>query len=76
MILDSQSVNKVDWKVAQVKKAMIESSDKLAVLTIAEKLNSTFKMKLCAPRNIDYLITELKPNDKKLTAYKKNIAIM
>jgi DeoR/GlpR family transcriptional regulator of sugar metabolism len=71
-----RGLTEVDWKVVQVKKAMIESSDKLAVLTIAEKLNSTFKMKLCAPRNIDYLITELKPNDKRLSAYKKNIAIM
>lgn len=71
-----KGLTEVDWKVAQVKKAMIESSDKLAILTIAEKLNSTFKMKICAPRNIDYLITELKPNDKRLLAYKKNIEIL
>jgi|ERR1035437_611716 DeoR/GlpR family transcriptional regulator of sugar metabolism len=69
-------LTEIDWKVAQVKKAMIQSSDKLAILTIAEKLNSVFKMKLCSPRIIDYLITELKPNDKRLTAYKKNIKIM
>jgi len=69
-------LTEIDWKVAQVKKAMIQSSDKLAILTIAEKLNSVFKMKLCSPRIIDYLITELKPNDKRLTAYKKNIQIM
>ncbi|MEO7119600.1 MAG: hypothetical protein ABIY62_00810 [Ginsengibacter sp.] len=43
MILDSQPVNKLDWKVAQVKKAMIESSDKLAVLTIAEKTEFNFQ---------------------------------
>ena len=65
-----------DWKVAQVKKAMIQSADKLAVLTISEKLNSVFKMKLCNPRAIDYLITELKPTDKKLSAYLKNMQIM
>lgn len=69
-------LTEIDWKVAQVKKAMIESSDKLAILTISEKLNSVFKMKLCSPRTIDYLITELKPNDKRLAAYRKNIQIM
>ena len=75
--IDSKAgLTEIDWKVAQVKKAMIQSSDKLAILTIAEKLNSVFKMKLCSPRNIDYLITELKPTDKKLVAYKKNIQIM
>ncbi|HWB92190.1 MAG TPA: DeoR/GlpR family DNA-binding transcription regulator [Puia sp.] len=69
-------LTEVDWKVTQVKKAMIEACDKLAVLTIAEKLNSTFKMKVCAPRNIDYLITELKPNDTRLSAYRKNMQTM
>lgn len=69
-------LTEIDWKVTQVKKAMIQSSDKLAILTIAEKLNSVFKMKLCSPRTIDYLITELKPNDKRLAAYKKNIQTM
>lgn len=65
-----------DWKVAQVKKAMIQSSEKLAIITISEKLNSAFQMKLCGPEKIDYLITELKPNDKKLAAYKKLITIL
>lgn len=75
--IDSKAgLTEIDWKVAQVKKAMIQSSDKLAILTIAEKLNSVFKMKLCSPRTIDYLITELKPTDKRLAAYKKNIQIM
>lgn len=69
-------LTEMDWKVAQVKKAMIQCADKLAILTISEKLNTAFKMKLCSPRTIDYLITELKPGDKKLSAYKKNMHIM
>ncbi len=69
-------LTEMDWKVAQVKKAMIESSDKLAILTISEKLNSSLKMKLCDPKSIDYLITELKPTDARLSAYKKNIQIL
>lgn len=75
--LDSKAgLSEVEWNVAQVKKAMIKSSSKLAVITISEKLNSILKMKLCNPKDIDYLITELNPNDKRLTPYKKNIQIL
>src|SRR5664279_4292408 len=57
--LDSKAgLSEVEWKVAQVKKAMIKCSSKLAVITISEKVNSILKMKLCSPKQIDYLITE------------------
>lgn len=69
-------LSETDYSVAQVKKAMIKSSEKLAVLTISEKLNSIFKMKLCQPSTIDFLITELKPTDKKLSSYKKNMELL
>lgn len=55
---------------------MIACCHKLAVITISEKLNSAFNMKICSPQQIDYLITELKPSDKKLVAYKKNMTIL
>lgn len=71
-----EGLSEVEWKVAQVKKAMIKSASKLAVITIAEKLNSVLKMKLCKPHDIDYLITELDPDDKRLLPYKKNIKIL
>ena len=61
-----------DWKVAQVKKAMINCASKLVVLSISEKLNSEHKMRLCSTHSIDYLITELEPNDKTLAPYRKN----
>jgi DeoR/GlpR family transcriptional regulator of sugar metabolism len=69
-------LTEIDWKVAQVKKAMIHCASKLAVLSISEKLNSEHKMKLCSPHTIDYLITELDPNDKRLSGYRKNIRLM
>lgn len=69
-------LTEIDWKVAQVKKAMIQSADKIVILSIAEKLNSIFKMKLCSPQTIDYLITELNPTDKRLAAYNKNIKLL
>ena len=75
--MDAKSgLTETDYAIVQVKKAMIESSDKLAVLTISEKLNTVFKMKLCSPANIDYLITELNPEDKKLSSYKKNMMLL
>lgn len=69
-------LTETDYGVVQVKKAMIKSAEKLAVLTISEKLNTVFKMKLCAPSNIDFLITELDSTDKKLASYKKNMVLL
>ena len=75
--LDAKAgLTETDYGVVQVKKAMIDSSEKLAVLTISEKLNTVFKMKLCAPSSLDYLITELSPSDTKLAAYKKNMTLI
>jgi DeoR/GlpR family transcriptional regulator of sugar metabolism len=75
--MDAKSgLTETDYAIVQVKKAMIESSEKLAVLTISEKLNTVFKMKLCSPSKIDYLITELNPADKKLSSYQKNMILL
>lgn len=71
-----EGITEQDWRVVHVKKAMLRSSAKVAILTISEKLNSTHKMKLCAPQDIDYLITELKPTDKKLVQYKKSMEVL
>lgn len=71
-----QGLTEIDWRVVQVKKSMIDAAAKLAILTISEKLNSAHKMQVCDPRHIDYLITELKPGDKRLAAYRKNITVL
>lgn len=60
-----------DWEVSLVKKAMIESSKELAVITIAEKLNSAQKVVVCAPEKINYLITEKDPSNSMFENYKK-----
>ena len=65
-----------DWAVAQVKKAMIRSARQLAIITIAEKLDSSLPMKLCPLKNIDYLITELQPKDRKLDRYRSEVALL
>ena len=54
-----EGITDSDWEVVQVKKAMVKSSAKVVILSIAEKLNSVQKMKVCSLRDIDYLITDL-----------------
>jgi DeoR/GlpR family transcriptional regulator of sugar metabolism len=59
-----------DWEVAQIMKAMIRSAKKTAVATIAEKLGTTKKIKICDLESINYLITELPPGNAALSPYK------
>jgi DeoR family transcriptional regulator, fructose operon transcriptional repressor len=56
---------------------MINAVDKVAVLTISEKLNSVMQMKIADVSEIDYLITELPPESNELQAYKgKNLTLI
>ncbi len=58
-----------DWEVVQVKKAMVKAANKTAVIGIAEKMDTTQKLKVCDLNALDYLITDLKPNNEKFSAY-------
>ncbi|MEO5996687.1 MAG: DeoR/GlpR family DNA-binding transcription regulator [Chitinophagaceae bacterium] len=58
-----------DWDVVQLKKAMIESAQKVVCLTISEKINSFQPIKVCDVHEIDVLITELNPGDPLLRPY-------
>ena len=60
-----------DWEVVQIKKAMIESAQRLVCLTIAEKINSQQPIQVCDIKKIDTLITELSPDDPLLQPYKQ-----
>ncbi|MFA6083986.1 DeoR/GlpR family DNA-binding transcription regulator [Mucilaginibacter sp.] len=57
------------WEVVQVKKAMIKSANKTAIVCIAEKLDSVEKMKVSNLNAIDYLITDITPSDEMLSPY-------
>lgn len=59
-----------DWDVVQIKKAMIESAQRLVCLTIAEKINSQQPIRVCDGKKIDTLITELSPDEPVLEPYK------
>jgi DeoR/GlpR family transcriptional regulator of sugar metabolism len=65
----NEGITDYDWEVAQVKKSILQSADKSAVLSISEKIGTTQKVQVCKLRAIDYLITELAPNDERLTSF-------
>jgi DeoR/GlpR family transcriptional regulator of sugar metabolism len=48
---------------------MIKSANKTAIVSIAEKLNSDEKMKVCNVNAIDYLITDIDPTEHMLFPY-------
>lgn len=64
-----QGITDNDWEVVQVKRSMIESSQKVISLTISEKINTFQPIKVCDVNNIDVLITELPPTDSLLNPY-------
>lgn len=69
-------VTDYDWEIVQVKKALIKSSKKLALLSIAEKLDTNHKLQVCNLNSIDYLITELEPDDQKLSGYSQVLKVI
>jgi DeoR/GlpR family transcriptional regulator of sugar metabolism len=60
-----------DWDVVQIKKAMVESAQRLVCLSIAEKINTLQPIQVCDSKKIGTLITELPPDDPLLEPYKK-----
>lgn len=64
-----EGITDSDWEVVQVKRAMIRSAHKMAILCIAEKLNTTQRLKICDIGQIHYLITELSPENNLLFPY-------
>ena len=71
-----QGITDYDWEVAQVKKALIKVSRRSALLSISDKLGIVQKVKVCKLESVDYLITELNPNDNKLDQYRKICKIL
>jgi len=65
-----------DWEIIQIKKAMLRCSEKTALLSIAEKLNSVQKMKVCGLSNIQYLITDLEPTHESLKSFAKQVHVL
>ena len=70
-----EGITEHDWDVALVKKAMIQSALKTVILSISEKLNSVQHMKVCTLKAVDYLVTELNPQDHQLRKYSKVVKV-
>jgi DeoR/GlpR family transcriptional regulator of sugar metabolism len=58
-----------DWDVVQVKKAMIASSSKVVAVTVADKINTMQKLKVCDIDKIDVLVTDVHPEDPTMEVY-------
>jgi DeoR/GlpR family transcriptional regulator of sugar metabolism len=59
-----------DWEINQLKKKMLSSSKRAAILCISEKLNTTHRLKVASLENFDYLITELEAERTELNDYR------
>ena len=68
----THGVTDSEWDVVEVKRTMVKVARKTVALAISEKLNTAQKMKVCDLEDIDYLITELAPNDPFLAPYAKS----
>lgn len=63
-------VSEIDWEIAQIKKAMIESSQKVIGLCKSEKINMVKPVQLCPLTSLHSLITELDPSHELLNPYR------
>jgi DeoR/GlpR family transcriptional regulator of sugar metabolism len=72
----SGGLTDTDWEVVQVKKAMITSAAKTAVLCIAEKLNSVKNLKVCNLNSIDYLVTDLDKKEDPILPYVDELEVI
>jgi DeoR/GlpR family transcriptional regulator of sugar metabolism len=59
-----------DWDIVQVKKAVINASKKVVLLSISEKLNSQHRYKTCDLSAINTMVTELDPDSARLHPFK------
>src|SRR6218665_2490156 len=71
-----EELTETDWEVAQVKKEMLKVSNKTAVLSIAENLDTVQKIKVAPLKSAHCLITELAATDKRLSKYNQAIHLI
>lgn len=69
-------VTDFDWEVTHIKKAMIARSDRVALLSITEKMATAHKLRVCPMRAVDYLITERTPKDPALAGFQRHCKVM
>lgn len=68
----NRGLSDIDIDVVEVNRAMLDASNKTALITISEKLNIEKKYQVTDLSTVDYLITELPVNDKLLGPFKSS----
>lgn len=71
-----EGITDSDWEVVQIKRAMIKCSKNLAILSIAEKLNSNQKLRVTPLKEVTYLVTDLDPKDKMLKDFASVLKVL
>lgn len=71
-----EGITDSDWEVVQIKRAMIKCSKSLAILSIAEKLNSNQKMRVAPLKEVTYLVTDLDKADTRLKDFANHIKVI
>ncbi|PRZ22876.1 DeoR/GlpR family DNA-binding transcription regulator [Flavobacterium granuli] len=66
-----QGLTEIGYEVSIVKKAMIESSDKVVSMFASNKLNTKMPHVVCELNQLDTIVTELEPEDVRLEEYRK-----
>jgi DeoR/GlpR family transcriptional regulator of sugar metabolism len=66
-----QGLTEVGYEVSIVKKAMIESSDKVVSMFASSKLNTKMPHSVCDLNQLDTIVTDLDPEDLRLEEYRK-----
>lgn len=61
----------IDWEVSQLKKAIINISDKVVIMSTIEKVDTKQRFLVCGLEQINTLITEADPNANALTGFVK-----
>lgn len=75
--MGSSSINtklgltEMGYEVSVVKKAMLEASDKVVCMVTSEKLNTKMPHLVCELKQLNTIITDLSPFDKKLEDFQK-----
>ncbi|MBD1429804.1 DeoR/GlpR family DNA-binding transcription regulator [Sphingobacterium litopenaei] len=71
-----EGITDSDWEVVQIKRAMIKCSKSLAILSIAEKLNSNQKMRVAPLKEVTYLVTDLDTKDNRVKDFSNHIKVI
>ena len=66
-----QGLTEIGYEISIVKKAMIESSDRVVSMFASNKLNTKMPHSVCDLSQLDTIVTELDPEDIRFEEYKK-----